>query len=52
VAAMLLGALVGGVLILHMAIAVPLVIALIITASIAVATYLLSRGDPAWVHAS
>jgi uncharacterized membrane protein YoaK (UPF0700 family) len=51
-AAMLLGALVGGVLILHLAIAVPLVIALVITASIAIATSLLSRGDPSWVHAS
>ncbi len=52
VAAMLLGALVGGVLILHVSIAVPLVIALIVTASITVATHLFSRGDPAWVHAS
>jgi uncharacterized membrane protein YoaK (UPF0700 family) len=52
VAAMLLGALVGGVLILHVSIAVPLVIAAIVTASIAVATHLLSRSEPAWVHAS
>jgi uncharacterized membrane protein YoaK (UPF0700 family) len=52
VAAMLLGALVGGVLILHVSIVVPLVIALIITASITVATHLLSKDNPAWVHAS
>ena len=52
VAAMLLGALVGGVLILHVSIAVPLVSALMDTASIAVATHLLSTSDPAWVRAS
>jgi uncharacterized membrane protein YoaK (UPF0700 family) len=52
VVAMLLGALIGSWLILHVSIAFPLVIALIITAGIAVTTHLLSKRDPAWVHTS
>ena len=52
VAAMFVGALVGSLLIFHVSIVFPLVIALIVTASIAVATHLLSTSDPAWVHTS
>jgi uncharacterized membrane protein YoaK (UPF0700 family) len=52
VAAMFVGALVGSLLIFHVSIVFPLVIALIVTASIAVATRLLSTSDPAWVHVS
>ena len=52
VAAMLVGALVGSLLIFHVSIVSPLVIALIVMASIAGTTRVLSRTDPAWVHAS
>ena len=52
VAAMFVGALVGSLLIFHVAIVLPLVIALIVIAVIAGTTQLLSRTDPDWVHAS
>jgi uncharacterized membrane protein YoaK (UPF0700 family) len=52
VGAMFAGALVGSLLILHVSTALPLVIALIVVATIAVATRLISRTDPDWVHAS
>ena len=52
VAAMLVGALVGSLLIFHVSIVSPLVIALIIMALIAGTTRVLSRKDPAWVRAS
>ncbi|HEX6555925.1 MAG TPA: YoaK family protein [Ktedonobacteraceae bacterium] len=52
VAAMLVGALVGSLLIFHVSIVAPLVIALIVIAVIAGTTRLLSRTDPDWVHAS
>jgi uncharacterized membrane protein YoaK (UPF0700 family) len=52
VAAMFVGALVGSLLIFHVSIVFPLVIALIVLAVIAGATRLLSRTDPDWVHAS
>jgi uncharacterized membrane protein YoaK (UPF0700 family) len=52
VLAMFVGALVGSLLIFHVSIVFPLVIALIVLAGIAGATQLLSRTDPHWVHAS
>jgi uncharacterized membrane protein YoaK (UPF0700 family) len=52
VVVMFVGALVGSLLIFHMSIVFPLVIALMVTASIAVVTHLLSTSDPAWAHAS
>jgi len=52
VVAMLVGALLGSLLIFHVSIVSPLVIALIVTASIAGTTRVLSRTDPAWVRAS
>jgi uncharacterized membrane protein YoaK (UPF0700 family) len=52
VVAMLLGAFVGSLLIFHVSIVSPLVIALIVMGIVAVTTRVLSRTDPAWVHAS
>lgn len=52
VLAMFLGALVGSLLIFHVSIVYPLVIALIVVALIAGTTQLLSRTDAAWVRAS
>src|SRR5579863_5785472 len=52
VLAMFAGALVGSLLIFHVSLVFPLVIALIVLAVIAGATQLLSRTDPHWVHAS
>ena len=52
VAAMFVGALVGTLLILHISIVLPLVIALVVVALIAGTTQLLSRTDAAWVRAS
>jgi uncharacterized membrane protein YoaK (UPF0700 family) len=52
VAAMFVGALVGSLLIFHVSIVFPLVLALIVMAIIAVTTRVLSRTDPAWVRAS
>ena len=50
--AMFVGALVGSMLIFHVAIVSPLVIALIVIVIIAGTTRLLSRTDPEWVRAS
>jgi uncharacterized membrane protein YoaK (UPF0700 family) len=52
VAAMFVGALVGSLLIFHVSIVYPLVIALIVMVTIAVTTRVLSRTDPAWVRPS
>jgi uncharacterized membrane protein YoaK (UPF0700 family) len=52
VAAMFVGALVGSLLIFHVSIVSPLVIALIVIAMIAVTTRVLSRTNPMWVRAS
>lgn len=52
VGAMFVGALVGSLLIFHVTIVAPLVIALIVIVVIAGTTRLLSRKDPDWVHAS
>jgi uncharacterized membrane protein YoaK (UPF0700 family) len=52
VGAMFVGALVGSWLILHVSIVSPLVVTLIVMAVVAVATRVLSRTNPAWVHAS
>jgi uncharacterized membrane protein YoaK (UPF0700 family) len=52
VAAMFAGALVGTLLIFHVSIVPPLVLALIVVALIAGTTQLLSRTDAAWVRAS
>jgi uncharacterized membrane protein YoaK (UPF0700 family) len=52
VAAMFVGALVGSLLIFHVPIVSPLVIALIVIAIVAVTTRVLSRADPIWVRAS
>jgi uncharacterized membrane protein YoaK (UPF0700 family) len=50
VAAMLVGALIGSLLIFHVSSVTPLVIAFIIMAIVAVMTWLLSRNDPDWVY--
>ena len=52
VAAMFVDALVGSLLIFHVTIVAPLVLALIVLAVTAGTTRLLSRNDPAWVRAS
>ncbi len=52
VAAMFVGALVGSLLIFHVSIVSPLVIALIVIAIIAVTTGVLSRTNPIWVRAN
>ncbi len=52
VAAMLGGAFVGSLLIFHVSIIAPLVIALIVMAIVTVTARVLSRTDPAWVRAS
>jgi uncharacterized membrane protein YoaK (UPF0700 family) len=52
VAAMFMGAFFGSLLIFHISIVYPLVCALVVVASVAVTTFLLSRSDPAWVHDS
>lgn len=52
VAAMFVGALIGSLLIFHVSIVSPLVIALIVIAIVAVTTRVLSRTDPIWVRAS
>ncbi len=52
VVAMFAGALFGSLLIFHVSIVPPLVIALIVMAVVAVTTRMLSRADPAWVHAN
>jgi len=50
VAAMLLGALAGAALALHVHIVAPLVIALIVTAVVAAVSWRAGAGDPAWVR--
>ncbi len=50
VAAMFVGALVGAVFVLHAAIVVPLVIALVGLVAIAASGRIAGRGDPAWVR--
>jgi uncharacterized membrane protein YoaK (UPF0700 family) len=50
VASMLAGALVGAVFVLHVAIVLPLVTALVVLSAVAVAAHVLARGDPAWLH--
>jgi uncharacterized membrane protein YoaK (UPF0700 family) len=52
VAAMLVGALVGAALALHVHIAAPLVIALIVTAGVALVSWRAVVADPAWVQPS
>jgi len=52
VAAMLIGGFIGARFILHGSVIAPLVLALIITAVIAVSAQVLSRQDPAWVRPS
>jgi uncharacterized membrane protein YoaK (UPF0700 family) len=50
VVAMFVGALVGAVFVLHVAIVPPLVTALVLLVVIAAAGRIAGRGDPAWVH--
>lgn len=50
VTAMFVGALLGSLLIFHVSIVSPLVIALIVIAGVAVTTRVLSTGDPAWTR--
>jgi uncharacterized membrane protein YoaK (UPF0700 family) len=50
VAAMLAGALVGAVLVLHAPVFSPLLIALIVTAIVAATATILGRPGPAWIH--
>ena len=52
VAAMFMGAFFGSLLIFHISIVYPLVLALVVMMGVAVTTRVLSRGDPAWVRAS
>ena len=52
VAAMLVGAFAGSLLIFHVSIVYPLVIALIVMAIVAVTARVLSSTDPGWVRAS
>jgi hypothetical protein len=51
VATMLAGALIGALLVRHAPIWYPLAIALVTITSGALASHILGRGDPAWVHA-
>jgi uncharacterized membrane protein YoaK (UPF0700 family) len=51
VAAMFVGALIGSLLIFHISIVYPLVLALVVTVGVAVTTGVLSRSDPAWIRA-
>jgi uncharacterized membrane protein YoaK (UPF0700 family) len=50
VAAMFLGALLGALLVLHVRIVVPLVIALVVIAGVGLATYELGKSDPPWTR--
>jgi uncharacterized membrane protein YoaK (UPF0700 family) len=50
VAAMFLGALLGGVLVLHVRIVVPLVIALVVIVLVALASYEAGKADPPWTR--
>jgi uncharacterized membrane protein YoaK (UPF0700 family) len=51
VAAMLLGALTGGVLVLHASIAAALLVACVVVLAVALTVHRLSRGDAAWARA-
>jgi len=51
VAAMLVGAIIGASLVVHFAIADPLIIALIVVAGVAGLTRMAGASNPAWVHA-
>jgi uncharacterized membrane protein YoaK (UPF0700 family) len=51
VAAMLVGALIGAALVIHVRIVLPLVIALIVIVVVAATTRLLGRSDPPWARA-
>ena len=51
VAAMLVGALIGAALVIHVRIVFPLVIALIVIAVVAATTWALGRSDPPWARA-
>jgi uncharacterized membrane protein YoaK (UPF0700 family) len=51
VAAMLVGALIGALLVIHVAVADPLIIALVVVASVAVATRIAGASNPTWVQA-
>jgi uncharacterized membrane protein YoaK (UPF0700 family) len=50
IAAMFLGALAGAALILHVHVAFPLVIAVVIVAAVAVLSHLAGRSNPPWTH--
>ena len=50
VAAMFLGALIGALLVLHVRIVVPLVIALVVIAVVGLATYEAGKSDPPWTR--
>ncbi len=51
IAAMFIGALIGALLVLHVRIVLPLVIALAITILVALGSYVAGRSDPAWTRA-
>jgi uncharacterized membrane protein YoaK (UPF0700 family) len=51
VAAMFIGALVGAVLIIHVHVAIPLIVALAIVVTVAGASHWSGRSNPAWTHA-
>jgi uncharacterized membrane protein YoaK (UPF0700 family) len=50
VLAMLVGALVGAMLVVHVHVVYPLVVALTALVIVALATWRAGRSDPAWVH--
>jgi hypothetical protein len=47
---MFIGALIGGLLVLHVRIVVPLVIALVVIAAVALASYEAGKTDPPWTR--
>jgi uncharacterized membrane protein YoaK (UPF0700 family) len=51
IAAMFVGALIGALLVLHVRIVLPLAIALVITAFVALGSYVAGRSDPEWTRA-
>jgi hypothetical protein len=48
---MLLGALAGGLLVLHVSVAATLVLALALSSSVGLAAHAVSRSDAVWTHA-
>jgi uncharacterized membrane protein YoaK (UPF0700 family) len=50
VAAMFIGALIGGLLVLHVRIVIPLAIAFVVIAAVALASYEAGKTDPPWTH--